>query len=193
MRLPKTTRKDATLADLLTVPDGMNGEIVDGEIVASPRPAPRHAVAGTAIGVVVGGPFGFGVGGPGGWWILVEPELHLDVDPRTLAVVPDWAGWRRERLPQMPETAYFSVAPDWVCEVLSPSTAALDRIRKMRFYAKAGVSHAWLVDPLAETLEVYRRTAEGAWLLVSSHEGAERVRAEPFDAIEIDLATLWAR
>ena len=96
-------------------------------------------------------------------------------------------------MPAIPEEAFFALAPDWVCEVLSPRTAALDRVRKMRFYAKAGVSHAWLVDPLAETLEVFRRTEDGAWLLVATHEGADQVRAEPFAAIELDLALLWRR
>ena len=193
MPLPQATRPDATLADLESVPDGHNGEIIDGELIVSPRPAPRHGVAATSLWISLGGPFDHGRDGPGGWWIIHEPELHLAVDPRTKAVVPDVAGWRRERMPHLPETAHFALAPDWVCEVLSPRTAALDRVRKMRFYAKAGVSQAWLVDPLAETLEVFRRTEDGAWLLVATHEGADQVRAEPFAAIELDLALLWRR
>ena len=191
--MPQTAQRTLTLDDLLAVPNGFTGEIVDGELIVSPRPAPRHGLAETMLGGQLASRFGAADGDPGGWWVLIEPELHLDVDPRTLAVVPDVAGWRRERLPQLPETAYFALAPDWICEVLSPSTAALDRIRKMRFYGKAGVSHAWLIDPLADTLEVFRRTADGAWLQVATHEGAERVRAEPFDAVELDLALLWQR
>ena len=193
MALPLKASPDATLEDLQSVPSPMNGEILDGELVTSPRPAPRHGVAAGGIGGHVVGPFMFGVGGPGGWWILPEPELHLGVDPRTLAVVPDLAGWRRDTMPHLPETAYFAQCPDWVCEVLSPSTMGSDRAIKMPFYAKAGVGHAWLVDPLAETLEVYRRVNDREWLLLGAHHGAVRVRAEPFDAIEIDLTPLWSR
>lgn len=127
-----------------------------------------------------------GRGGPGGWWILDEPELHLA--PHVL--VPDLAGWRRERMPRMPGTAYFTVVPDWVCEILSASTASLDRLSKLRIYAQHEVGHAWLVDPVARTVEIFRR--EGArWLLLAVHGGEERMRAEPFEAVELELAALW--
>ncbi len=127
-----------------------------------------------------------GRGGPGGWRILFEPELHLGRD----VVVPDLAGWRRERLPRLPEAAFFSLAPDWVCEVLSPSTAAMDRVKKLTIYAREAVSHVWLVDPLAQTLEVLRLNA-GRWTIVSTWAGIDVVRAEPFDARELDLTWLW--
>jgi Uma2 family endonuclease len=165
----------------------MVAEIVDGELHASPRPAPRHAVAGSAVGVLVGGPYDHGRGGPGGWWILYEPELHLGRD----ALVPDWAGWRRTRMPRVPDTAYFPLAPDWVCEIVSPSTASLDRVKKLTIYAREQVSHAWLIDPLARTLEVLRLEA-GRWTILGTHAGSDVVRAEPFAEIELELEALWA-
>ena len=134
----------------------------------------------------LGKPFDDGVGGPGGWWILTEPELHFGEQ----VVVPDLAGWRRERLPAMPEEAFFSLAPDWVCEVLSPSTGRIDRGRKLRIYAEAGVAHAWLVNPLERTLEVLR-LREGAWTIVAVCSDSDAVRIEPFEAIELELGRLW--
>jgi Uma2 family endonuclease len=176
----------ATYADLLALPDHVVGEIVGGELHASPRPAPAHAVAASSVGADLHQPFHRGRGGPGGWWILVEPELHLGED----VMVPDLAGWRRSRLPQMPETPYFERAPDWVCEVLSPSTSRLDRVGKLPRYASAGVGHAWLVEPLAQTLEVYRRV-ETAWLLIATHGGDTTVHSEPFEAVAVELAVWW--
>ncbi len=127
-----------------------------------------------------------GGNGPGGWWILDEPELHLG--PNVL--VPDIAGWRRERMPTIPRTAAFDLAPDWVCEVVSPATGRLDRVRKLPAYARHEVGHAWLIDPEQQTLEAYR-LEHSHWVLVASHEGEDVVRVEPFDAIELPLATLW--
>lgn len=178
--------RPATYEDLLQVPDHLVGEILDGELHVSPRPAPRHADAATGLSGALRGPFDRGRGGPGGWRILIEPELHLAAD----VLVPDVAGWRRERLPLLPEASHFTLAPDWICEVVSPSTAAIDRGAKLRSYAREGVSHAWLVDPLARTLEVYR-LAGGHWTLLATHAGSEAVRAEPFDALELDLTLLW--
>ncbi len=170
----------------MELPDNLVAEIVGGELPLSPRPAPRHAVAKVAIGALIATPFHFGRGGPGGSWILPEPEIHLAAD----VVVPDFGGWRRTRMPSPPETAYFELAPDWICEILSPSTASFDRIRKLAVYAREGVCHAWLVDPLARTLEVLRPEA-GHWVIVSSHEGDETVRAEPFAEVELELSDLW--
>ena len=181
-------KRRATYEDLVGVPAHLVGEIVGGELVTSPRPAARHATAASAIDVFIGGPFRFGVGGPGGWLILPEPELHLAAD----VLVPDLAGWRRERMPVQPDVAAFELAPDWICEVLSPSTGALDRADKMPVYAREGVKHAWLIDPLLQTLEVFRLAGE-RWLLVTTYKGAARVRVEPFEAVELDLAMLWAR
>lgn len=182
--------KRATYADVLAAPEHVIAEIINGELVVSPRPAPAHARAASVLGDVLGGPFDRGAGGPGGWWILYEPELHLQRPEEP--IVPDLAGWRTQRMPALPDTAYFSLAPDWVCEVLSPATAARDRADKMPIYAHAGVDHAWLVDPLLETLEVLVRDGS-QWRLAVTYRGSQSVRAEPFDAVEIDLAPLWRR
>jgi Uma2 family endonuclease len=178
--------KRATYEDVLNAPENRVAEILDGELFLSPRPAPRHAVASSEIGMAIGNPFQRGVGGPGGWWILDEPELHLG----DAIVVPDLAGWRRERLPAIPDEAFFSLSPDWVCEVLSPSTERIDRSRKLRIYAEAGVAHAWLVKPTDRTLEVLR-LRDGAWTIVAVWEDAAVVRAEPFAAIDLELGRLW--
>lgn len=163
-------------------------EIIDGELSTMPRPAPRHASAASILDQSISPAFRWGRGGPGGWVILPEPELRLGAKPDL--AVPDLAGWRRERLPTMPQTASISVVPDWVCEVRSPSTQRHDRVKKMPMYFRHGVRHAWMVDPDAQALEVFRRTEDG-WLLVLSAGGDDVVRAEPFDAVEIVLATLW--
>lgn len=179
-------RRKATYDDLLRVPEHLVAEIVDGELYTSPRPAARHAYASSGLGVDLTAPFARGRGGPGGWWILDEPELHLAED----VLVPDLAGWRWERMPSIPDVVAFELAPDWVCEVLSPSSARLDRIKKMAAYARHGVGHAWLVDPIAKTLEVYR-LQDGLWLRIGAHEGDERVRAEPFEAVELEIGAWW--
>ncbi len=179
-------RKPATYEDIVELPEWKVGEIVDGDLYVSPRPAPRHSLAESGVGAMLSGPFQHGVGGPGGWWILDEPELHLGGD----VLVPDLAGWRRERMPSLPEIAYFELAPDWLCEVLSPSTEQLDRTKKLKRYAAAGVANVWLVNPALRSLEVLR-LVDGKWLLVATHAGDERVRAEPFEAAEVDLLLLW--
>jgi Uma2 family endonuclease len=185
----KPAKRPATYEDLLRVPDHLVAEIVDGELVTSPRPALRHAGAASSL---YGGIFGAfdrrGGGSSGAWLILFEPELHVVAQ----VMVPDIAGWRTERMPMIPDAAFTEIAPDWICEVLSPSTVALDRTRKMHHYARAGVGHLWLLDPQAETLEVYRLTT-GAWTLVTSVAGGVKIRAEPFEAMELNLASVWAR
>jgi Uma2 family endonuclease len=181
-------RRRTTYEDLLKVPETLVAEIVDGELITSPRPASPHAQATSAIGQDLG-PFARqpgGPGGPGGWWILFEPELHLGAD----ILVPDLAGWRRERLPVLRNVSYFEQAPDWVCEVVSPTTARLDRVRKMPIYAREQVGYLWLVYPTMHTLEVYRLEGQ-RWVVASSHGGAEAVRAEPFEAIELDMSRWW--
>ncbi len=184
--MAKATSAPATYEDLLKVPDHLVAEIVDGELFTSPRPASRHARATSGLAGKLIPPFDHGEGGPGGWWIIVEPELHLGRD----ILVPDLAGWRRERMPSYPDAAYFELAPDWVCEVVSPTTGRLDRVRKMPRYAANSIPFLWLVDPIAKTLEVYR-PEKGSWLLAGTHGGDDRVRAEPFDAIELVLQPLW--
>jgi Uma2 family endonuclease len=179
--------KRATYEDVLNAPENKVAEILDGELFLSPRPALRHAVASSEIGMAVGNAFHRGIGGPGGWWILDEPELHFAEQ----VLVPDLAGWRRERLPAIPDEAFFSLAPDWVCELLSPSTERIDRGRKLRIYAEAGVEHAWLLKPTDRTLEVLR-LRDGTWSIVGVWEDAALVRAEPFEAVELELGRLWA-
>jgi Uma2 family endonuclease len=182
-------KRKATYDDVLAAPEHKVAEILDGELFLSPRPAFPHANATSVLGADLLGAFHGPPGAPerpGGWWIVDEPELHFAED----VVVPDIAGWRRERLPRLPREAWLELAPDWLCETLSPSTAAIDRTRKLRIYAREGVAHVWLVDPLARTLEVLVLEG-GRWVVAAVHSGAERVRAEPFAAIEIDLARLW--
>ncbi len=181
-------KKKATYEDLLAVPDRFIAQILNGVLYTHPRPAAPHARAASRLGSEVGGPFDRGRGGPGGWVILDEPELHLHGD----VVVPDLAGWRRERMPRLPmEAAAFELAPDWVGEVLSPSTKAIDRAEKMPIYAREKVSHLWLVDPIERTHEVFRLERE-RWSLLGVWRDDEKVRAEPFDAIELELDVLWA-
>jgi hypothetical protein len=187
MALP--LKKVASYRDLADVPEHMVAELVDGEVHASPRPSLAHAMAASSLTSELVGPFGFGRGGgPGGWVILAEPELHIVGQ----VMVPDLAGWRRERMPRMPEAAFAEVPPDWVCEVISPSTGALDRAGKMPHYGSAGVSHLWLVDPSARTVEIYRFEL-GAWRSLGTFADHARIRAEPFDAVELDLSLLWTR
>jgi Uma2 family endonuclease len=186
-KMPSTVKKKATYEDLCALPDNMVGEIISGELVATPRPGPRHTIAASALGSEICGPFQLGKGGPGGWWILDEPEIHLSEH----IVVPDLAGRKKERLPKLPEENWFSIAPDWICEILSPSTIRNDRTRKMPIYAEFKVPHLWLIDPTAKTLEVFK-LVDGGWMLASSHVEDDKVRAEPFQEVEIELALLWA-
>jgi Uma2 family endonuclease len=188
MARPGLAKRSATYADLEQAPDLYVSEILDGDLYSSPRPAVPHAVASSALGAELGGPFHQGRGGPGGWWILFEPELHLGRD----VVVPDLAGWRRERLAALPNAPAITAAPDWACEILSPSTEALDRVSKLRVYAREGVSHVWLVNPRSYTLEVFR-LERGTWTVVAIYDGDGAVHAEPFDALPLELFRLWGR
>ena len=185
MAVPR--KKPATYQDLLAVPDILVAEIIDGELITRPRPAVPHANAASSLGGMLFNPYRRGIGGPGGWIILDEPELHLGDD----VVVPDLAGWRRERFVS-PEGGGvgIKVSPDWVCEILSPSTARIDRARKLPIYARESIPHVWLIDPVARTLEVFRLSG-GKWTLVATFEGDATVKPEPFDAVELDLGALW--
>ena len=186
---PLRRRERATYEDLLEVPDHLVGEILDGDLYATPRPASPHARAASVLGADILGPFdheGGRAGTPGGWWILDEPETHLQED----IVVPDVAGWRRSRLAALPAAAFLTVAPDWVCEVVSPKTERLDRGRKRLIYARERVSHLWLLSPAARTLEVFRLSGE-SWTLVHTFEGDETIHAEPFEAVGLDMSRWW--
>ena len=181
-------RHRATYEDVLEAPPDVVAEVLDGELHLHPRPAAPHLLAASVLGMDLGAPFQRGRGGPGGWLIVDEPELHLGMDPDI--VVPDLGGWRVEHLPELPSTPYFTIAPDWVCEVLSESTRRIDRVKKMPIYARERVAHVWLVDPTAQTVEVFRLDGE-SYRLVSTHAENETPRLEPFGAIELELAALW--
>jgi Uma2 family endonuclease len=190
-RLPVVMSVREAEAAYEALPQGTPAALLDGELHLLPRPKFSHLRVTSRLGGALDGPFDRGVGGPGGWIILDEPELHLGSRPDRL--VPDLAGWRRERLIDPGETAAFTLAPDWVCEVLSPGSERFDRVKKARVYAREGVRHYWIIDPIAKTLEVLRNKS-GKWLAVSSfdvEEGETVARAEPFDAIELDLAGVF--
>ena len=176
----------ATYQDVLDAPAHLVAEIINGTLHTHPRPAAPHARAASALGGKIGTPFDYDAGGPGGWWIIDEPELHLGEE----ILVPDLAGWRRERMPQFPTSAYFPLAPDWVCEVLSPSTSKVDRLEKRPAYAREGVGHLWLIDPLERTFEAFD-LHEGQWLLIASAKDDDPVSIRPFDSITFSLADLW--
>lgn len=178
--------REATYADLEAVPAHLVAEIIDGVLETHPRPRPRHGAATSRLAGELEPPFGRGRGGPGGWIFIIEPELHLGRQ----VVVPDIAGWRRERLATEPEYAFIDVAPDWVCEVLSPSTARLDRGAKRRVYAEAGIGHLWLLDPVERELEAFE-LAGGRWLLLATIQAGEEVAVAPFDAAPFPLDDLF--
>ncbi|KJV06637.1 Uma2 family endonuclease [Methylocucumis oryzae] len=174
---------------LLALPDHVIGEILNGELYAQPRPSGRHGLAAGSLNTDLNAPFGLGRGGPGGWWIIPEPEVHFVRDVEL--TVPDLAGWRRERMPSIPEGHRFEIVPDWVCEILSPSTMKKDRVVKLPLYARYGVAHVWLVDPAVQTLEAFE-LRESHWLLSATLKDDDRVAVPPFDAVEFSLADLWA-
>ena len=178
----------ATYQDVLDAPAHKVAEIIDGVLHLGPRRAKPEALAASALGGELTPPFRRGRGGPGGWFLLDQPEVHLDAD----VLVPDLAGWRYERMPVLlTDEPYFVLAPDWICEVLSPSTAKLDRAGKLPVYARAEVRHAWLVDPVLRTLEVLR-LERGRWVLLDTYRDDACVRAEPFEVFELELYALWA-
>jgi len=180
----------ATYVDLEALPERYIGELIDGTLHAQARPASPHGHAALALGaslrVACGRRQGAGGGQPGGWWFLPEPELHFGAD----VLVPDLAGWHRERVPVLPKAPWLDLVPDWLCEVASPSTARVDRGLKLERYHRVGVGHVWLVDPLARRIEVYRHSPEG-WLLMGNHFDDEVVGLEPFAALPLELAELW--
>lgn len=184
----KSKQRPATYADIEALPPHVVGQIIYGVLHTHPRPAPRHSTAANLLGYEVTGPFQRGRGGPGGWIFMVEPELHLGAH----VVVPDIAGWKRERLTPFPETAFIETPPDWLCEVLSPSTQTIDRTDKLSVYAESGVGHCWYVAPLAETLEVLELTG-GKWLFWGTFKNANAVTAPPFEVHTFPLDGLWVR
>jgi Uma2 family endonuclease len=177
-----------TLYDQLTdLPEGLVGEILNGQLHAQPRPSGPHGRASVVLDRLIGRSYDDG-DGPGGWWLFIEPEVHFVRDIEV--VVPDLAGWRRTRMPQIPEGHRFEVVPDWVCEILSPSTASKDREIKMPIYAHYGVRHAWLVDPTRRILEAYA-IDDGECHLLAAASGNDRIALAPFEALRLDLGSLW--
>ena len=176
----------ATYQDVLDAPAHMVAEVIDGVLYTFPRPAVMHARASSGLGVRLGGPFDYGNGGPGGWWILDEPEMHLGEE----ILVPDLAGWRRERVPELPNAAFMMLTPDWLCEVLSPATRAIDLGAKRQIYAREGVPHMWLIDPPARSLEAFE-LRDGHWALLARRVGHQQVSLPPFEAVSFFLGDLW--
>lgn len=184
--MTRTLERPATYEDLLKVPDHLIAEIVDGELIVSPRPGRPHARAYSALASRLADAFDHGRSGPGGWWIIFEPELHLGPD----VFIPDIAGWRRDRVPEYPDAGGCEIAPDWACEIISPGSARIDRVRKLPLYAHYGITYTWIVDPNEKVIEVYR--LEGSrYSHAAAYEGEEPARIEPFDAVELPLKSLW--
>lgn len=179
-----------TVDDLLAIGEHERfHEVIDGDLVRKAMPSARHGAAQIAASQLLR-PFNRrpgGSGGPGGWWFASETEIQLAADQ---VYRPDVCGWRRERLAELPSEAPVKVRPDWVCEILSPSNAGNDTVKKLRGYHRHQIPHYWIIDPVAETLTVHRFT-EGGYLLVLAAERSERVRAEPFDAIELQVGVLF--
>ena len=184
--MPEWSRKGATYEDVLAAPADKVAELLEGDLYLSPRPSPRHANAASTLGADLHDAFQKGRSGPGGWWILFEPEIHL----RDHVLVPDIAGWRRETLPALPQIGWFEAVPDWLCEVISPSTSRIDREKKLPIYAAAGVEWVWIVDPSLKTLEVLRRK-DGRFVLSGAHFGETSISAPPFGDVSIELGPLW--
>jgi Uma2 family endonuclease len=185
----RSPRSEAELrAELDALPEHLKGEIVEGELFVQPRPRFRHARASAFLSHFVGGAYDFDEDGPGGWWIVGEPGIELPDAPE---IAPDIAGWRRERMPKPPPPSEpIRLAPDWVCEVLSPSNRRWDVLKKFPFYARVSVPWLWVVDPSARTLEI-RALRDGQWTQVSAHGDEDRVRLPPFEGVEIPLARMW--
>ncbi len=179
-------REKVTYEDLLKVPDNMVAEVIDGELYTWPRPSARHAKVASRLGMKIGSAYDLGDNGPGGWWIVVEPELHFGGN----ILVPDIGGWRRERVPEYPEASGCEIAPDWLCEVLSPSTGRIDRGKKLPIYARENVQWAWIIDPAQETIEIKRLEA-GRWFDLAVFSGDDTVRTEPFPDIEFSASIFW--
>ena len=186
MNTPAT--RPAKYDDLFDLPENIVGEIIAGELVTHPRPSPKHALAASALGSAVFNRFDRSSSdGPGGWWILYEPECHLGSD----VIVPDIAGWRQATMPELPDTAWFDIAPDWVCEIISPSTHKRDRSTKRDVYAREDIRHYWIVDPVERLIEVFE-LVDGRWVLVTTAQDNLKASLAPFDEVPFDLGRLWA-
>ena len=182
-----TSKDNILYKTLYSIPEHMLGQVIGNETIAMPRPSPQHANVVSGIGFEIGPAYRLGRGGPGGWIILDEPEICLGQN----ILVPDLAGWTKEKLSKFPKTNFITVAPDWICEVLSPRTFKIDRIKKMPIYAQFEVSFLWLIDPIEEIFEIFKLNGD-KWTLLAGFAGNDKIRAEPFIEVEIDLANLWS-
>ena len=169
------------------LPESLTGQILNGQLYTHPRPNGKHILISSNVGAELHGPFQKGKNGPGGWWILQEPEVHLTLNSEV--VVPDLAGWKKERLPEIPDTHKFTVIPDWICEIFSPSTESIDKEIKMPLYAKYGVKYLWLIHPIKKSLQAFKLT-NNEWILQGTFEGNDAISIEPFDSINIKLNDL---
>lgn len=186
--MSQTARRQTLYDTIAALPEGVTGEIIRGQLHTQPRPAGPHALAGSNLGIDLGSRYSRGQGGPGGWWIIDESELHFVRDAEVL--VPDLAGWRRQRMPGLPEDQRFEIVPDWICEILSPATASKDREVKMPVYAGYGVSYAWIVDPGEQAVEAYELRA-GEWSMLARYAAGDTVCAAPFEEAEFVVRDLW--
>lgn len=185
--MPEPAKERATYKDLYDIPENMTGEIINGELIVTPRPSRKHGYTATALGVEIASPYQFGrSGGPGGWVFIIEPEIGFGEH----ILVPDLAGWREERYPEEEPHNWISVVPDWLCEVLSPDSQRRDKMEKMPIYARYGVTYLWLIDPIVKTLDVFRLEHDN-WVVAGLYVEDVMVRAEPFTEIEFSLSNLW--
>jgi Uma2 family endonuclease len=187
MSTTKPSMKPPTLADLDALPPGIIGEIIEGVLYTMTKPRMRHQHTALGIGADLRSPFGLGRGGPGGWWIVTEPGIEL---PNTPEISPDVAGWRRERMPEMPGDEPIRIVPDWVCEILSKNTRRHDQLVKMPYYARVGVAYAWVVDLEARVL-IAHRLESGAWRVIGTYGEETEARIEPFDVVPLNVADWW--
>jgi Uma2 family endonuclease len=177
----------ATYEDLLSLPAEVRAEVIDGELVVEPSPSPLHQGAVGGVLAELRSPFERGRGGPGGWWLILDVDVFFG--PHDV-VRPDITGWRRERVPEYPSERPVRATPDWVCEALSPGTAARDQGEKRAIYQRSGVAWYWIVDPANRSLQVYRLTADG-YLLDTSVGDRGYARLHPFEAVELELEALF--
>lgn len=187
MSTTKPSTKPPTLADLDALPPGVVGEIIDGVLYTMTKPRMRHQRTMLKIGGGVAAPFDDGIGGPGGWWIIPEPGIEL---PDTPEIAPDVAGWRRDRMPEMPIDEPIRIVPDWVCEILSPTTRRHDLLVKLPYYAKVGVAYHWLVDLEGRTVTA-QRLDSGRWTTLGVYCDETDARIEPFDVVPLHVASWW--
>ena len=187
--ISKHPRARATYQDVLNAPPHMVAEILQGKLYMNPRPAMPHSRVTSALHLALAKHYQKEDGGPGNWTFYFEPELHLDSE----ILVPDLAAWRYETMPSDPLGPYATIAPDWICETLSPSTRHIDVFHKRDIYASKGVKHLWFLDPDNRTLEGFQLLENSRWQLLSALDGNVEVSIPPFESARFSLDVLWPR